>query len=198
MADIHLPDSAGAERAAAEVRHQMHVQLKTAEARTPGDWIDIFQEIVEFTVRTTMEEHGEGSQVLEKLEPTRSAIKQVRARLMEHGLPLLENIDIDGPDIRPDAMGCLTNVSWHRGQWVKLCWPHHKDVLEFRGQQALVALSFVMWWSNFHQTAKQWDTQLQGGQAAVAGARRMIEPGSPEWVRYFTAKQADQGGSIPR
>lgn len=178
-------------RAEAErARHAIAMQLKAAEARTPGDWVDIFQSIIEQSVKTTMETNGDGKLVLEKLAESRTSIAAVRERFMAHGLPLLEDVEIEGPEVSHDAMGYLTKLEWPRGEWVKFFWPGRTGCLEFRGHKALTALSFIMWWENFHQTAQQWDNQLKG-KSEPEQIVRQIAPGSPEWVKYYAEKAAD-------
>lgn len=188
-----MTDPLAIAHAAAEARreeHQMRMHLAAATARSPGEWIDIFQQVVEFSVKSTMEEHGDGDKVLDRLSDTRTSLRAIRIRFEEHGLPLLEDIETEGPDVFPDAQGNLTNVSWPRGEWVKFYWPGRNDCMEFRGHKALVALCFIMWWVTFQKTAKQWADQILG-KGPVEGERRMIEPGTPEWNSYWAAKKAD-------
>lgn len=181
--------------AASFAAHKTRVDLAAAQARTPGEWLDIFQSIVEHSVKTTMEANGEGTKVLESLSETRTSLRRVRDRFEEHGLPILEAIDIEGPLVTPDALGGMTNISWPRGEWVKLYWPARTDFLEFRGHQALVAVSFIMWWSSFQALAEQQNAQLLG-KPEPEGIKRMVEPGSPEWDRYFAGKAADLAKGI--
>ena len=189
MSDVPIIDPQAA-AAASFAEHKTRVDVAAAQARTPGEWIDIFQSIIEHSVRTTMEANGDGGKVLEQLSESRTSMRRVRERFEEHGLPILDGIDIDGPQIMPDALGALTNISWPRGEWVKFYWPNRTDWLEFRGHQALVAVAFIMWWSSFQALAEQQNAQLLG-KPAPEGIRRMIEPGTPEWDNYWAGKAAD-------
>jgi hypothetical protein len=163
--------------------------LKRAEAKTASDWIDIFQEVIEHAVRTTMEENGDGKNVLEKLEPSRTAFRAIKARFNDHGLPLLDALEVEGPLVVSNRLG-YDDVTWPLGEWVRFYWPGRTDHLEFRGHQALVAMAFIMWWSQFQRTAQQWSDQL-AGKEEKQGRTRAIEPGSPEWNQYFAMKNAD-------
>jgi xanthine/CO dehydrogenase XdhC/CoxF family maturation factor len=160
-------------------------RARAATARDAGEWFDIYTEIVEQAVKRTLESAGEGHLVLERLADRRAAATVVRREFQAHGLPLSEDIDVEGPLVTPDPMGFLTNVSWPRGQWVRFIWPDQSK-LEFRGMKAVVALAFIMWWENFH-------LQFQAMHDKNAPQkRRVILPHTPEWDRYMAAKAADQ------
>jgi hypothetical protein len=163
-------------------------------ARTPADWFDIYQSIVEHGVKTVLESAGEGGQVLDRLRPWRSDAKVVKREFQAHGLPLSDEVEIEGPLVIPDVNGFLTTVKWPRGLWVTFFWPD-KSKLTFRGDKALVALGFIMWWSGFHlQYVAMQDPNSPKEQERRARApkKRLIEPGSPEWDAYFAAKKRAQ------
>jgi hypothetical protein len=169
--------------------HQARVELAAAEARTPGEWVDIYQSVVEFGVQSTLEASGEGGQVLEKLAEPRAAFKQVKHKFQSHGLPLSEELEFEGPCLHLDEQtGMDIGVTWPQGRWVRFFWPD-KSTLEFRGYQALVAFTFIRWWAQF---AKLHQAQAAAASGAPAAApARIIEPGSPEWQRYYSAKHVD-------
>lgn len=167
---------------------QHEARVAAAKARTPGDWFDIYHSIVEHAVKTTMEANGEGALALERLRDRRTQARDVRHVLESHGMPLSEEIEIEGPYVTHDERGIPTQVSWPQGQWLRLHWPDHSKV-EFRGPRAWVALGFIMWWEQFHQQFKA----LEDPSApAPVAKRRLIEPNSPEWKSYFGAKAKDQ------
>jgi hypothetical protein len=168
------------------VQHQ--AMVAGAKARTPGDWFDIYNSIVEHGVKTTMESNGEGALAAERLRERKGAAKEVRHILESHGMPLSEAIEIEGPYVTNDERGITTQVSWPQGQWMRLHWPDHSTV-EFRGAKAWVALGFIMWWEQFHQQFKALEDS-KAPQPVVK--RRLIEPNSPEWKNYFGAKARDQ------
>lgn len=165
-------------------------------ARTPGDWFDIYSEIVEHGVKTVLEGAGQGHEVLEKLAPRRADAKVVRREFMAHGLPLSDAIEIEGPEVTPDMHGFLTHVAWPRGLWVTFFWPD-RSKLSFKGSKATVALGFIMWWSDFHVqylAMKDQSSPKEKKRQAAAPKKRLVEPGSPEWEAYFAAKRKAKRG----
>ena len=62
-----------------------------------------------------------------------------------------------------------------------------KSTLEFRGYPAFVAITFIRWWSQFALLHRAQAAAMDGREAKA----RVIEPGSPEWDRYYSAKNAD-------
>lgn len=175
--------------AARAIEHQGRVELAAAAARTPEDWVDIFQSVIEFSVKSTLEASGMGGEVLERLSESRSAFKVVRSRFQSHGLPLSENLEFEGPELHIDEKtGHDIGITWPQGRWVKFHWPD-KSMLEFRGYPAFVAIMFIRWWSQFVMLHQQQAAALAGTTAAAPS--RLIEPGSPEWDRYYSAKHAD-------
>jgi hypothetical protein len=186
-----MPDPIIPDDQARLVLHQKAVEAKAAEARTPGDWFDIFTGIVTFGVKSTLEGMGRGAEAAEKLRDQQPYWREVRRVFEDHGLPLSESVEWEGPHVFPDQFGFPTNVEWPLGEWVKFYWPEEKKKpLEFRGQYALVAVSFIIWWTNFNMVHK-----TMGGVTEDA-KRRIIKPGEDEWKRYMTAKKADQAAGI--
>jgi len=172
------------DREAAKVVHDKAVALKAALARDAGEWFDIFEEIVVFGMKDVLESTGQGFSVVEKLKEQQPYFAKVRRELVAHGLPITEDVDWEGPETFTDSMGNPNNVTWPRGEWIKLYWPDG-SMLEFRGQAALTALSFIMWWANFTKA-----TSAIVGQDQVE-TKRMVQPGSPEWNSFFSAKKRD-------
>ena len=164
-------------------------------ARTPADWFEIFQEVTEHGVKSVLESAGEGDQVLERLRPWRADAKVVKREFQAHGMMLSDEIECEGPVVTPDVHGFLSQVAWPRGLWVTFHWPD-RSKLAFRGTKAIMALGFIMWWSNFHAqfVALRDATSPKEQQRAKAPKRRMVEPGSPEWNAYFAAKAQDEQG----
>lgn len=176
--------------AARAIAHQQLVEQAAAEARTPAEWVDIFQSVIEFSVKTTLEASRMGDQVLEKLADFRSAIKVVRHRFQSHGLPLSEDLDFEGPEMHLDNRGMDQGITWPHGRWVRFLWPDH-SVMEFRGYQAFVAMMFIRWWDQFAKLHQQQAEALAGGDGMSSKEKRIIEPGSSDWNRYFGAKAED-------
>jgi hypothetical protein len=175
--------------AARAIQHQERVELAAAAARTPEEWVDIYQSVVEFAVKSTLEASGMGDQVLEKLAEPRSAFKQVRSRFKAHGLPLSEGLEFEGPQLHIDeSIGSDLGITWPQGRWVRFFWPD-KSMLEFRGYPALVAFTFIRWWSQF---AMRHQAELAAAKGELPEAKtRVIAPGSDDWNKYYSAKQAD-------
>ena len=173
--------------AARAIEHQGRVELAAAAARTPEDWVDIFQSVIEFSVKSTLEASGMGGEVLERLAESRSAFKVVRSRFQSHGLPLSESLEFEGPSLHIDEKtGMDIGITWPQGRWVRFFWPD-KSTLEFRGYPAFVAITFIRWWSQFALLHRAQAAAMDGREAKA----RVIEPGSPEWDRYYSAKNAD-------
>lgn len=170
------------DREAAELLRRRKLDVRAAEARSTTEWFDIFQEIVFGGVQSILEDHGQGSDVSGKLADIRPACKAVREAFAAQGLDLNEDIDWEGPVpvIDPQSQLCM-GLEWPNGQEVTFIWPT-KETIRFRGQKALVATCFMMWWSNFQPTLKH----MQG--KSTEGERRLIEPGSPEWLNYMKGR----------
>ncbi len=167
-------------------------EAKALEARTPGDWFDIYQGIVEAGVVDTMERNGEGGLATERLADRRPDAKQVRAAFVSHGLPITEAIEVEGgPLIQYDDNGAPMRVEWPRGEWIRFFWPNGPP-LEFRGKRAWIAFAFIQWWLQAQDQHKQLTDPTR---PKPAGKKRIIERGSPEWQAYFDAKRKDLGNN---
>jgi len=178
-----------AESASRAMEHQARVELAAAEARTPGDWVDIYESVIEYAVKSTLEANKMGHLVLEKLAEPRAAFKIVKHRFQSHGLPLSESLEFEGPQLHMDEQtGLDVGITWPHGRWVRFYWPD-KSSLEFRGYPAMVAITFIRWWDQFAKLHQQQQRALMGKQDDAP--RRLIEPGSPEWDRYYAAKHED-------
>jgi hypothetical protein len=175
--------------AARAIEHQGQVELAAAAARTPEEWVDIYQSVIEFAVKSTLEASKMGHEVLERLAEPRAALKQIRHKFQSHGLPLSESLEFEGPELHIDEKtGHDIGITWPQGRWVRFHWPD-KSSLEFRGYTAFVAIMFIRWWSQFAMLHQQQAAALAG--TTPAAPSRLIEPGSPEWDRYYSAKHAD-------
>lgn len=180
---------------AANAAHSEMIQARAAEARSPGEWFDIYCEVVEFNVKTTMEAHGDGALALEKLRERRTHAKVIRAEFERSGLPLSEDIEIEGgPVVHQSPLGLPTRIEWPSGMWIRFILVDGTKI-EFRGEKAWTAYTFIRWWDSYHQRF----LQLTDPTAAAAASKpktRIIEPHSPEWLRYMAAKRADQNKGI--
>lgn len=167
--------------------HSQKMHALAAQARRPGEWIDIYSEIVEYNVKTTMEAHGDGATALERLKERRTHVRYIRTAFEEHGLPLSEDIEIEGgPIVEQDPSGLPTKVLWPSGEWIRFHWPDGSKI-EFRGAKAWTAYTFIRWWDSYHTMFKQLTDPT-----SVKSKTRIIEPHSPEWQRYMDAKRKDQ------
>ncbi len=178
------------ERLRQQERHLAEVELAKGKARTAEDWFDIYISVVEHGVKTVCEAHGESA--VERLAEQRPSFAAVRHVLKYQGLPLTETMEWEGPEYVADENGFYHSLLWPRGQWIKITWPD-RDHVEFRGQQAVVAATFLLWWQQFQDLAMAQQASLTGQQQA--SSRRLIEPGSPEWLNYFAAKAKRDGGA---
>lgn len=176
---------------------QLHQEamLRAALARTAGEWFDIFVDITSAGVRQTLElslPPGEATAEFDrKMTEQKPYFRAVRADFESHGLPLTDEIEIEGPEVRLDAAGMPHIVEWPRGVWIEFIWPQagsKGDRLRFMGQKAIVALAFIQWWTSFHTVAQRM-AGIEGNEQ-----RRIIDPNSPEYKSYFAAKAKDQRG----
>jgi hypothetical protein len=159
---------------------------RAARAKSAADWFDIFTDIVEQGVRQGLEMNGQSDKVLETLQEHRPTWRKVRDAFSAQGLELNEGIDVEGPTIALNSLGIPEIVAWPMGPVARFFWTDG-STLEFTGRSALVAVSFVMWWTGFNQVHV-----TEFGGAAQSERRRIIDPTSTEYQRYVREKQADQ------
>lgn len=163
-------------------------KVRGAEAKTPKDWMDIFQEITEHSVKVTMEQAGDGDKVLDRLREWRPAYAHVARELNAHGMPLSEEVELEGP-----RMGHVNGLpiveEWPYGVQLKMHWPDGSH-LHFKGNAAIVAVTFWIWWVNFQERHL---TQMGIAKTAQENSKRILLPGSAESAAYNDAKRKDQG-----
>lgn len=181
---IHNPLGDAAARAHRDEVERVRVELAIGKARKAEEWFDIFQSVVEAGVKNIAEDNGE--QALDRIKEQRGCFAEVRHIIKYQGLSLTESMEWEGPDYIRDEHGFYHGITWPRGEWLKVTWPDH-DKVEFRGQKALIMATFLLWWQQFQDLAITQENLVQGKEAP----RRLIEPGSAEWVRYFQEKKKD-------
>lgn len=186
-----MPTPEDMRRLAADAKHVAAIEqakVKAAEAKSAKDWMDLYQEITESSVKSIYEAEGNGHRVLEALEPWRPCYKRVGIELQAHGLPLSEQIEVEGPIMGNTRTGLPVIDGWANGKVeATFHWPD-RSKLTFRGRDALVAVTFWMWWVNFQDVHNQ---QLGVAQAAEQRTR-LILPGSPDSLSYHAAKKDDK------
>lgn len=167
------------------------IEERASKAKTAGDWWDIFMAIVENAAVDTLKANPlntrENDAAYGRLRDMLARSKRLKLDFNAQGLDLSEEVECEGPVVKPDASGMPHNVEWPTGRWVSFIWPSGEK-LSFRGEDAQVALSFFMWWVNFSQQFRQ----RFGIEEQAEPARRIVEPGSPEWISYMAAKKTDQ------
>ncbi len=166
------------------------IDLAAANARTPGEWFDIFTTVGFSMVKREMERIGmvDPGAYEKKIAEHLPFYQKVREVLNAHGLPLTEEIEIDGPLVEADALGQMHNVSWPRGAWIELHWPGNKsEMLRFEGRAASVALEFILWWDGFHQMGMH-----MAGKDPIERSR-IVDPNSADYHRYITGKREALG-----
>ena len=168
--------------AAAEEAFQQRTMAKAALARSVGDWWDIFEEISTHQVVKTMEAHGDSA--VDALKDWKDDKITVRREFVAHGLPLTEEVEVEGPMQDPSRPTDQTAILWPMGQQITLFWPDGSK-LHFRGRKALIAFTFVLWWDGFQSAYK-----INMGQQEEQQSR-LIAPGSAEWDEYYKRKNAD-------
>ncbi len=160
---------------------QQRIAMKAALARDAGEWFDIFDEVVTSYTVKTMEAHGDSAvDVIKDWKDDRAA---VRREFVAHGVPLTDEIEVEGPAPDPSRPTDPTALLWPMGQQATFIWPDGSK-LAFRGRKALIAFSFVRWWAEFHNTYKV-------GPAQVEEKHRIVAPGSAEWNEYYRRKNED-------
>lgn len=157
------------------------LDARAADARTADEWFDIFEQIVRDGVMSTAKAHGDAEKGEHGLADNRPYLKHVRHVISLHGLSLSEDVDMEGPVPLFGQNNVMVGVEWPNGQYVKLFW-QDKSMLEFRGQNALVAFAFMSWWGTFRQPYEM----LTGKQENQE--RRVIMPGSPDWMSYLKGR----------
>lgn len=173
---------------------QQRTNAAAAEARTAGEWFDIYWDIVATGVRHILEaNHADKTSAAAEFDKRMAEhmqfAKVVRREFVSHGLPLLEEIEWEGPLCEHDEAGLPHIVSWPRGVWIEFFWPtagSKGDKLRFEGQAAVCALGFIQWWVGFQQVG----AHMAGKE--VEAKTRIIEPGSNEYVKYMAAKAKEQ------
>ncbi len=174
-----------------EDRVKRQTDLAAAKARTPGEWFDIFTAISFPMVKRELERQGrtdpgEYDQVMAEHLPF---YKKVREILNTHGLPLTEELEIEGPQMQRDVLGQMHDVTWPRGVWLELMWPESKaQMLRFEGRCASVALEFILWWDGFHHAA------MHAEGKTFAEKARLVDPNSADYKRYIIGKREAEGG----
>lgn len=166
---------------------QQRIQMEAVKARKAEDWFDLFQEIVFSGVRQTMSQAGvEGTKVADKvLDERRPTYARVRDRFRVQGLDLSENVEWEGPVIGPDQFGFPRIQGWPRGMWARATWGDGSTV-EWRGAEAEIAVSFVIWWSCYQQVYQQ--AHDPGVIITDDMRRRVVQPGTSDYVDYVQAK----------
>lgn len=176
-------------RAEADAKHlamMEQAKVRGAEAKSPKDWMELFREITEHSVKVTMEGNGAGDRVVDALKDWRPSYVRVARELEAHGMPLTEEIELEGPTMGTTTTGLPIVEQWPMGVQVKFHWPDG-SMLHFKGNDAMVAVAFWMWWVNFQDVHRQ-----QIGLANHAEKRsRIIMPGTPESIAYGDAKRKD-------
>ncbi len=168
--------------AAAEILRRREIDVRAANAKTAADWFDIFREVVTGGVQSIMEKNGQGSDVSVKISDYTGSFAAVRDGFSAQGLDLNENVEWEGPvPVVDPKSNLIMGLEWPQGQEVVFIWPT-KERLLFRGQKALVAVCFIMWWANFQPGF----AKMQGKE--LGGQRRLIDPGSPEWLSYMKGR----------
>lgn len=169
------------DRAAEEASMMERVMIKAAQARSTGDWFDIFDEITNHHVVATMEAHGDSA--VDALKDWKDDRIAVRREFVAHGTPLSEEVEIEGPEHDPARPADQTAILWPNGQQLTIHWPDGSRLV-FRGRKAVVALSFLLWWQGFQASYK-----IGMGRAGeLGGQSRIIAPGSAEHESFYKGK----------
>jgi hypothetical protein len=181
---LRLQEQQALERARLDAKNS----VASAQARTPGEWLDIYRSIVEQGVRQVLEENDAGGVELScRLKAIAPHFDRVRSGFESHGLPLLEDIEVEGGRILTNPNGIDEGLIFDdpSAPEVRFYWPgegSNPKPLCFQGQTGIVALTFIRWWVGFHQVAIK-----QAGQEKVATSR-IIQPGSNDYLRYLFGK----------
>jgi len=162
----------------------VETQRKAARAKSAEDWFDIFTEVTRQGVFQTAEVNGNRALAEEKWAAEVPGLRAVRDAFRVQGMELNESIDCEGPLLSHDSMG-FTHVAWPNGMWAKFIWTDG-STLDFQGRHALLAVAFVLWWTNFNLV----HTEEHGGSTAQKS--RIVDPNSDEYRDYMSRKKAEQ------
>lgn len=172
---------------------QARIKMRAAEARKAEDWFDIFQDVVYSGVRQTL--GPEQSSIAHGLLKEQDySFTQVRDKLRVQGLDIGGGVEWEGPEIGHNGFGIACIMGWPRGMWAEVTWGD-KSKIKFVGKQAEIAVSFFIWWTSFHQVYME--TTQPGVIISEATKRRLIEPGTSDWLSYNKGKADDVGSSPP-
>jgi hypothetical protein len=153
-----------------------------------GEWFDIYTAIVRSSVeQTVLRSGGTAEDSAAKLKDYLPAWSKVRRELEARGMHMDEELEVEGPDVRHDELGIPSIVTWPRGVWVEIRAKGSSEVpLRFEGLCALSALTFIQWWVGFQQVHLAREGKL-------AEKKRIVEPGSAEYIDYIETKRREQG-----
>lgn len=176
------------ELAAANAR----AQSKALMASTTKEWMDIYIELIEATLKATERQSGRNPEAFSEFTTAvRPRLRRIATRLDAYGLSLTDEIDIEGMTFEPP-----NKIGWDNPNrpTTTLIWPDGQSVT-FVGDEATSCAAFLMWW----QSMQAGLFAERGLQLGILGKNevRTLGPGDPDYENYRKAKEADlrsQGG----
>ena len=157
-----------------------------SRAKTAAEWFDIFVSITTEGVRQGLETQKRGNELKALMDEQKPVFARVRDRFSVQGLELNEQVDVEGPLVQHNVLGMPEVIDWPEGLKATFTWSDASRLV-FKGQDALVAVAFIMWWTVFNQVHMQ-----QFGAGPGEAKRRVIDPGSNEYLRYMAAKAQEK------
>lgn len=153
-----------------------------ALARTASDWMEIYIEIVERSLRQIEQQHsagGDAEAYATWRTTNRPRLKRIGKTLTKNGLVLDQRMEVSGLQFRPP-----NHIIWDNSlkPHATFHWADGQE-LTFYGDDAGSAVGFFAWWVNFQMVVLG-----PGG----GGQSRIIDPRSPEYAAYMQAKARDQ------
>lgn len=165
-------------------RQLSEAQLKAAKARTVPEWMEIYLGLIEADLKRIEKANpSQHAPVFEEYRNTgRPRLRRIASVFQNAGLVLDERLTFTGCQPVNTPQGPNVIFDNPTSPWVEFAWPDGSKIT-FRGVDALSAVGFIMWWSNF---------QLPIIGSGDEGRRRIINPGETEHLDYMKAKAEDQ------
>ena len=157
---------------------------RIASARTIREWMEIYVEILELSLREIEKQHPDDDSVYQKYKTeSRPRLKRILRDFEVAGLNLMDEIEFEGVHVVPGQAHPIWEDSGR--PYIAFYWPDGQ-ALQFVGDDAISAVGFFIFWQA-HQDP------VLGAKVEGSGESRIINPGEADHKAYFKAKAEDQG-----
>jgi len=167
---------------------QAKARTKALMAQTTREWMDIYIELLESSLRNAEASAGVGALTeayREYATVVRPRLRRIAARLDQAGLALTDEIDLEGLSFEPP-----NNISWDNPVMPQtvLIWPDGQRIT-FKGNEATSCAAFLMWWQSMQ--AGHFTEQGLIHSITSPGEARILSPGDEGYAEYLKAKRQD-------